>query len=226
MKIKEAIASALVKYPNIMKIPVPRYRDASKIPYEERIGIFLAIASRICPEFSIGKNNKELVSGLVKWSGADKDSGLDVHKGIFLFGAQGRGKSILVKVLCQFLKEIKSDVQFQYISCNDIVAKLSIAKSSLLYLRSFKKDSWVINDLGMEEPFIFPLYGEKIKPMRIVVDAVYDSFQDGRFYIFTSNHSLKTIADTYGERTAYLIKEMCNILPVSGENLRQNETKN
>lgn len=143
----------------------------------------------------------------------------DIKKGVFLWGNVGCGKTTLMKVIGYFIKIFVSRNGFRLEHCHDVNNNFQLIGAETF--EKYKKGSVCFDELGSESKTA-SYYGSTIQVMPIHIDIRYRLFIDyGKWTHFTSNFDLKWITQNYGVRESDRIKEMCNVIQMSGSSRRK-----
>lgn len=67
---------------------------------------FMAIASEVCPGFSLEERQKPVINDLFRWC-LRLPGSLDPDKGLWIWGSIGTGKSTLMRIINQFCYEMR-----------------------------------------------------------------------------------------------------------------------
>lgn len=159
------------------------------------------------------------------------DSKLDfsLHKGIWLWGNPGVGKSLMMEMfnrnkrLCYDLMEC-SKICYQYVKYGDDVLKNliteceSIAPDAGTFYQPTKGICY--NDLGTEPP-ASKHYGNSLNVMEYIILQTYERKVPYWQRHVTTNLTFNQVSEIYGVRVLDRIKECFNILEVRGESLRK-----
>lgn len=157
----------------------------------------------------VNKSNRDAIEKAIKWVIRDK-SVYATNKGLWISGDVGVGKTFIAEVLVRMLKYSGSSM-FRTHALGLIDILNGEEKERLFSSPLF------IDDLGAEEPII-NYYGTKIRPIYEVLNRRY---LDQRFnMIVTTNLSPSQIEERYGDRVRDRIKEMFNVIKITGQSLR------
>lgn len=136
----------------------------------------------------------------------------DLKKGLLLRGDAGLGKTYLVKCagnnelnpvlilsMLEITHEIKAEGEY----------KIEMGKDKILYL----------DDVGTEEPVVNH-YGTKITFFKNFIEGYYLNRRPFQNLMFSTNNSFQEMEEKYGVRVRSRIRDMFNIINVTGEDLR------
>lgn len=143
----------------------------------------------------------------------DPKSKMDLNKGLFIMGSYGTGKTLLMEAFLELFNQDEHSKKVTMMESNEIVGN-ALANND--FIDSIKMKPLLIDDLGKESKST-KSYGSEIEPIRELLSLRY---RYGGFTCITSNYNLDTISDFYGEHIADRLKEMCNIIIMTGESLR------
>lgn len=200
--------------------PPPRFTYA-----EAREAFWTAYTMQLrCYAPFVHTDNAPIVQQLVRYHTSCPDCALAPHKGLYLYGAYGSGKSALIKSLIAFSATYPHHL---------------MRRPVWIHYKKFKKtgtsvdevlSEWsgyeiVIDDLGYEEDSRTSTtnsYGTITNIVQEVVRYRYEIYQSrGIVTHFTTNKSPEEIRDLYGEGTSTRLKEMCTPLLWRGGSLRK-----
>lgn len=150
--------------------------------------------------------------------------GLDPNKGYVLFGNPGVGKTFAMneEAKTQKIGWGHPALPSVYSDLKDLSAKYIFSKCELMgssYLTQFAEDHdmW-LDDLGFE-PTECVSYGTKFIPMQDLIFYRHKIFPRKKTN-FTTNYSLDQLGEKYGPAIISRLKEMCNLIIVTGEDRR------
>lgn len=168
-----------------------------------------AYKQREARQFIWTKWNTEVVKQLCYYFSNDERFNGDLEKGILLQGNVGTGKTSVLKAF-----QLIGSKGFGTITCkelenlydrdgSEVVSKYSELKTDL-YLRV---NGWLFDDLGWESKGKH--YGKEKNVMEDILEAVNSKRTWGHIFI-TTNDSIDTIKEKYGDRVHSRLKMMFN----------------
>ena len=177
------------------------------------------------PDFVVDDRNKALISDLYAWYLGDENGNLNPSKGLLFWGGLGVGKSTLLKGIQNF--EWKVNLLCHH-GRNDLLGFpiVSAAEFSLQYARNgvdtinkYKS----IRSLGIDEVGREPMdskhFGTNINPVQLLIQLRYENRYNGLTHI-TTNMDPNTEFEVYGGYVVDRVKEMFNVIEVTGESRR------
>lgn len=225
------------EHDEIKRIPI--------LPYKMEIAlqVFKALGSKhIGKEFIINEKNQWVIKNLIRWAHADPEmEAMDpkkrevipgnLTKGIYLAGPTGTGKTILMRILSQYLnidnatfyrydsrmtEPSRRLLTFQNVSTNR--ATMYYSENGELY-HYLQEPTICFQDLGVEQPETMYM-GTRTKVMRMIIQERGDA--RGLITHFTSNNAIadKDNLTMYEERGVSRLKKMCNYFELRGQDLR------
>ena len=185
------------------------------------------------PRFDERKYDPRILKSIVGWVWQNNSwnmLNLDYNKGLFLFGAIGRGKSLTMRLLYEYLKDVAKRYP-EYYSKNSnrfgkdwksasVIANL-YANDGLPELGPMLKPyhPLYIDELG-REPIPASNYGTRMNVMQFILQMRYDIRSYSITHV-TTNLSLDEITEVYGVYIADRCLEMFNFIEFRGESLRR-----
>lgn len=170
--------------------------------------------------FVVDDNNREIIRQMWLYVAGSKDCKWNIHKGIYIGGKVGCGKTLLMQSFCEILHLISRRT-------------VEMIPATLLYERiihdgidMLAKRPLFIDELGREQLEI-AAFGNKIRP---IADLMALRYNNGARTFFTSNFKLSTLSrgrNEKGELIGYglyigeRIQEMTNIVEMPGESRRE-----
>jgi hypothetical protein len=170
---------------------------------------------------------EKVFQDLVRYFSGDELGPLDVHRGIYLFGGVGAGKSILMQTFMEFTalieKRLKDEQMytprhFRLSVCRDISTEIQAASKA--DLRQYFGGIRVFDDLGNEEDK--KVYGNEIQPMVDIILHRYNLYQTaGLITHATSNLAPHECQTVYGDRIGSRVFEMFNLVLLDTKDKRK-----
>lgn len=130
------------------------------------------------------------------------------HRGLFLYGMCGRGKTIIAKKIMPIIFSHFHRRIFGYYDASEINDNLN---------KILKEELIIIDDIGTESVQV--RYGERRMAFCEIVDAAE---KYGKLLIITSNLEKQQIIDKYGIRTFDRLLSITKRVYFNGNSLRQN----
>jgi len=260
-KMKQRQASGEIATPDIEALKryaeslrrEPVIHPAAKITEERMTDVIytraqklMFIKSKTVEPFEVDDHNRDILKALKLYALRDKrfeDEGYGVlSKGIALFGLQGCGKTMLLKVLAdagsgdkhngilQDTKDLKrrgwgDQVRLGIYHLQDLHSCVGIEhayrqKDGEQFLSSIIKSTrpMAFDDLGFERSETMN-YGNRINIMEIILQHRYDYYVDQGVKTFLSSNLVdgNKLEEVYGTRIRSRIREMCNCFYFSTE---------
>ena len=179
-------------------------------------------ANEVCPGFQLPDEMKPVLNDLFNWC-VMLPARLDPHKGLWLWGNIGTGKSTMLEIVRQFCYDVRpKDIDgnyysFRITSVNDVCRDFmdSNYKGVQTYITSNRQ---AFDDLGTE-PSRLNYYGTTVNVMEYVLLGRYERRHESFTHV-TTNLSPKQIREVYGERVYDRAKEMFNFVEMAGATFR------
>lgn len=134
-------------------------------------------------------------------------------KGLLLYGANGRGKSVMCFCI------IPTIIAFYYKNIKQYKCRASNLRAlhpdNSEYYSMFCADAWFIDDFGTET--LTSVYGEKRDVFSDVVDIAE---QDKKLLVLSTNLTPKEIQQRYGLRTLDRLQSITRAICLSGDSMR------
>lgn len=184
------------------------------------------------PAFNYTEANKPIIKTLVHYFCNQKDSGLDLDKGIFLRGPVGTGKSAIMRAFSTLLSQ---STRFRIVDCRDVQKQAvkdgfdSLLKYTVhsytfkngFYHRENGGIVYCFDDLGAEK--LSKFYGNEINVMAEVLQDRYREFDITRLktHITSNLKDGDLIEEMYSLRVRDRMREMFNFVDMPGPSFRK-----
>lgn len=218
--------------PTIAQGTAPQKGDARL--YAAKTALWRSLRS-ICPPrsapdgtreggFEVDLHNATALAALSHWLVKAPFAGMDHHRGIFLRGPVGTGKSDLLRGLSRAIA-IGGGEGFPIVAAKRIVYEFSrtddrVEQGPTVVLRYSRMPMLAIDDLGTEEDGRH--YGKTVNVIADLVAFRYDLWRQGKAVTFvTTNLTNAALSAKYDERTVSRLAEMMNVLEIGGPDRRQ-----
>ncbi len=166
----------------------------------------------------VNESNKQLISALCFFISGDErfetELGFSFNKGLLIRGISGLGKTHLVR--CVERNEINPILVLSMIEIADEVKQegeyeIKLGNNKMIYL----------DDVGTEEATVNH-YGTKINFFKNFIEMVYLRNVSKGFnkLLISTNNSFSEIEEKYGFRVRSRMRDMFNVLEVSGKDMR------
>lgn len=166
----------------------------------------------------LNDSNRRLISALCFFVSGDErfetQLGFDFKKGLLIRGISGLGKTHLVQ--CIKKNELNPILILSMIEVSDQIKQdgeyqINLGDNKIIYL----------DDVGTEEATVNH-YGTKINFFKNFIEMIYLRNEGKPFnkLMMSTNNSFDEIQDKYGFRVRSRMRDMFNVLEVSGEDMR------
>lgn len=140
------------------------------------------------------------------------DLGYSPQKGLLIRGPSGTGKTHLVRCIENnginpILTQSIMDITEQIKGCGEF--KFTLNGQRIIYL----------DDVGTEEPVV-NYYGTKISWFKNFIESTYLKTKVFNHLIISTNLNFQGISDCYGHRVASRMREMFNVVDLTGKDYR------
>ena len=164
--------------------------------------------------------NRDIIYQMWLYVKGDEECRWNIHKGIYLGGKVGCGKTLLMQAFCEIL-HLVSGRTVEMIPATQLYQRIIDDG-----INSLAKRPLFIDELGREQLEI-NAFGNKMRPINELMALRYNS---GARTFFTSNFKISTLskgfnekgeAIGYGQYIGERIMEMTNIVEMPGESRRE-----
>ena len=220
-----------------------RRRDyTGRYSYRDILDVIKAVGQHRCSGFVIDEQNGFAYENLAKWLVGDATLKVldpvsrravpgELHKGIYLAGATGTGKTYAMEILSYIADRLGlcfehragvSALAWNNIRADGIVRKYTQTGNFSMYIGGPDViRSLCIQDLGSESTEATYM-GSRVDVIRQIIEARADN--GSLLTLFTSNNPLwnnRPLIDKYGDRAFDRLRGMCNYLEMTGQSRRK-----
>lgn len=175
---------------------------------------------RVFHPFVLDDDNRDVIIQMWHYVTGSSMCRWNIHKGIYIGGKVGCGKTLLMQSFCEILHLI-SNRTVEMIPATQLFQRIIDDG-----INSMSRRPLFIDELGREQ-LEMNAYGNKIRP---IADLMALRYNNGARTFFTSNFKLTTLSKGrnekgeligYGQYIGERIQEMCNIVELPGESRRE-----
>lgn len=198
---------------------------------QQYLDLVILRAEREIPNFLIREHQKPIFVLLAQYFTQDIEfakSGYSLQKGLYLFGGVGCGKTTIMRLfnhnpLHSYAVIPTSSIASQYVKDGDVaIYRYASEYDATMVENPFQCTSWGIcfDDLGVE--MNKKHFGNEMNVMESVLRMRYDNHAQirNRTHV-TTNLTADELEEQYGTRIRSRMREMFNIIDVSGDDLRK-----
>lgn len=205
---------------------------------------FLQYGRTFTPKFVCDKDNEWAFSQIICWAFADpamqaidpksfaegnlQTTNGDLCKGLYICGPTGTGKSLALEVLGEFIRYVRPHarlcgepqlIQWMCYRAADIWGAAAIDPHAIDWYKKFP--ILCIQDLGSEPASDAVYMGSRREPLREILE--YRGDRHDLMTLISSNYAIDSpeIHSRYGDRVASRLREMCNMLVITGKDRRR-----
>jgi len=185
-------------------------------------------AIAIEPDFVIHPDQKNYYDNLNKYF-MKKEGELDPKKGLIVCGHVGTGKTLSFRIMQKVFgginiistRHIIREYMMEGVSVLDKYGRRSFSENEMGNIEIKKPIQYCFDDMLLEEVNA-KFYGNNQNIMAEILLDRYDMFiRHGMKTYATTNGDMKLLEDNYGTRVRDRIREMCNIVSLTGKSLRK-----
>ena len=184
------------------------------------------------PRFDPAKADRDILLSIFAWVwrlDSWNKLNLDYSKGLFFFGSLGRGKTMTLFALREYLRSIRRRISWHHekdyrlgtwwLSASQIANKYA-ADGQLGLEDYFDPESCLFIDEMGREPNPASNFGTKMNVIQFLLQMRYDNRRRSVTHV-TTNLSLNEISLHYGDYVADRCLEMFNFIEFKGDSYRQ-----
>jgi len=164
----------------------------------------------------VNSDNKHLITALCYFVSRDEkfetELGYSLNKGLLIRGVSGLGKTYLVRCISENV--LNPILVLSMIEISD-----EIQANGEYHIKGEGKKIIYMDDVGTEQPTINH-YGTKITWFKNFIETIYLKNKCFNHLIVSTNNNFSELEDKYGFRVRSRIKDMFNIIDVSGKDMR------
>ena len=166
----------------------------------------------------VNQDNKKFITSICYFLSNDQrfetEFDYSLQKGLLIRGVSGLGKThivqcvkenelnpIIILSMLEITDEVKSEGQYE----------VKMGNNKIVYL----------DDVGTEEPIVNH-FGTKVSFFKQFIESVYLRSKSFNKLIISTNNSFSEIEERYGFRVASRMREMFNVINVTGKDMRTN----
>lgn len=181
------------------------------------------MAKEVCPEFEINSRNRELIGDIFNWC-IQIEGRLALHKGLWLWGNVGTGKSTMLEIVLRFCRRVRPrgadgwPYGFRISRVADVCADFASKgyKGIATYIASRRQ---AFDEVG-SETMPTSCFGTSENVVQYILQGRYDRRHEAFTHV-TTNLRCEQIKDTYGARVYDRCREMFNFVEFSGATFRR-----
>lgn len=183
---------------------------------------FVSLACERIDGFVVDDRNRGLIGNLFDYFWGI-DGVLDRRKGLWLMGGVGTGKTSLMRLFSEFMRERGEG--FRLHICSQIVGEYS--STGNLDLFTYNREGYLghavpmcFDDLG-REPDAGNYFGQRLNVMQHILHVRYSLWQlEGLRTFVTTNCDAGGVESIYGSFIRDRVREMCNVVVLDGKSRR------
>ena len=187
------------------------------------IGI-LNIAKSIEPGFVINENNEGIIKQLLLYFTGNEDFKGSLKKGLMIVGSVGTGKSLLFRIFKAYTGKILRVNSFQYHTSSEIIDNVNINGVEFLEKYNHNFDNPItcyIDDIASRNEVI-KYFGTEVNVMEQLISIRYNIYERyKKLTHISSNKYPNDFKDLYDERVIDRMKQMFNVIELSGNSFRK-----
>lgn len=184
------------------------------VTYEQAKKVFWFIAKQLEAEYEVNDVAKGKYPDLIKYFLSE--GGLDLNKGILIYGNTGGGKTLFFKIIQQMLFNLNQRA-FRICQCIDVEQSIRMGSD----YSDFNLGVICFDDLGSEQKETL-VFGNRVTVLSEILQLRYNSFQNnGLITHCTTNLTIEELEQRYGSRVIDRAKEMFNFVTFNWDSFRK-----
>lgn len=149
-----------------------------------------------------------------------EEQGYSLHKGIWLCGNFGTGKTQMMKAYQSIVNDVGFlscvDMNMRFIKVDEFTNKVQKFVGIKAFANKFDEKEKIFDDLGEEETTVMD-FGNKVCVMAHIISERYKGIKQGCVTHVTTNLTRSQISDVYGGRIESRMNEMFNIITLGSK---------
>lgn len=191
------------------------------------ISAIMQAGSSLETYFKLDKGQEEHYLDLMAYF-MDRPRNLDRSKGLLILGSVGTGKTLSMDVMRKMFggfqmantRHIARDYAIDGLKTIDKYGRDSFGKTPAGVIDYKKPLTYCFDDFGLESTNV-KVYGNVANIMEEIIHDRYEQFiKHGMMTYATSNLDADQIKQYYGERTTDRLRQMMNVISLTGKSLR------
>lgn len=185
---------------------------------------FVEVAREVCPKYRVADEQKPVLNDIFNWCVMLKRGRFDPHKGLWIHGQIGSGKSTMLEIIRRFCGEVRPKVngdKYSFRTTNAIEVCGKFSKHGYEGLDEYiNKRRQAFDEVGSESVPI-GYYGTAENVFQYILQRRYDTRYDDFTHV-TTNLTEDQISEFYGARIYDRCREMFNFVEMNGKTFRKN----
>lgn len=185
--------------------------------------VFLETARVVCPEFQLREDLKQSIVDIFYWCIMAEGRNLNPHKGLWLWGNIGTGKTTMLEIVrrfCQFVRPYDKGFPYSFRITNALEVCGEYSKHGHDGIATYiDSERQAFDEVGSE---CIPTgyYGTPMNVFQYILQRRYDNRYKSFTHV-TTNLSIEQVKKYYGERIYDRCKELFNFVEMGGRTWRK-----
>lgn len=183
--------------------------------------LFYKKANEMANNFQFDEQNILIINNMILYF-LGIESEYQLHKGLYIYGPYGSGKTLLMKIFRSLLKGKKEG--FGLLSASNIVSYFTVNGSlDICKKRSYPADeqNFCIDEVGAETQTAL-FYGTKVNVIQELLQDRYNLLIDRKIKTHITTNLTPKEMNVYGDRVRDRMKEMFNTIKLNCVESRRN----